>query len=139
MSLVAYGSSDESDNEDEISNGENDKVQQSVKCSTANSKDCSENNSELVSQVNNFSTNEKQDLDNDFKLDLKAIPKPKLASVNIQEIQEEIDEVPCLGKVNYSTLENPPKKKKEPVRISVPSLSEVNFYHLKLDLTLFYI
>lgn len=64
-------------------------------------------------------------VDNSSKnLFLNALPKPK--ATQIDEEFEEDDIIP-MPKVSKFVIEKPPKKPKGPVKILIPSLSDVNF------------
>ena len=135
MSLVAYGSSDESDNdEDTLEEVLPSKESQPIinKQKLNPDKNIHEKSKLNLPTAKNDFNNDINCLDSkannqEHKVNFNLIPKPKSVFQNqsASDIVEDIDDLPSL-KVNYSNIEKPPKKKRQPVKIFAPSLSQVN-------------
>lgn len=128
MSLVAYGSSDESENEEETN--EQPQVLLKVKTEEEAVKNLTNFKLKLPSPktetVNNESATNGDDLSNEVRqLNFGALPKP--VSVDAAtNVTLETDSAPVPRKVDYAKIEKPPKKEKGPAKISIPSLSDVS-------------
>ncbi|XP_043265474.1 proline-rich protein PRCC [Colletes gigas] len=124
MSLVAYDNSDES-SEDEGYNCEMDNVNnaaEKVIVKQTNEKLClpSPKHDAVVTEIK----------DNDFDIDVPSekihfdkLPKPKSLITELEDIIEE-DDIPFPNREKELKSENPIKKDRPPVRITVPSLSD---------------
>ena len=120
MSLVAYGSSDESDNEEEI-NEITPKHLKTCKLDLPSPKQLNhidgDNDESLNKQKLNFDTL------------LKKVEEVEIKSSLIENNIEEEDTKPLPKKVDYGNLEKPPPKRKGPAKITIPSLSDVRKAH----------
>ncbi|XP_014217895.1 proline-rich protein PRCC [Copidosoma floridanum] len=160
MSLVAYGSSDESENEDEYNDqpqvetknpalaAPNEKKSNDVpKSSASKSENVADINREIPTHdktqtsaikdgqksaklnlpipkldQNQDSSSDNTEYSTDEALpDFNVLPKPKM--ILVDEIKE-ADSVPVPKKIDYGSIEMPPKKNKGPAKISIPSLSD---------------
>jgi hypothetical protein len=129
MSLVAYGSSDESENEEGI----DDQPQEQTKTQNIPTQVVNINSQlqlpvpklEQPTDFNDDSVNNH----NVEKLNFNIIPKPKLIKVDNENLIEESDNAPIPNKINYGNIEKPPKPKKGPIKISIPSLADVRSFH----------
>lgn len=118
MSLVAYGSSDESENEEEISETPlvTPKTESNVSKESISSTPDSDTNHNL-NGVNGVNDSE------DVQLNFNILPQPvELNNIDVKEA----DNLPLPKKVDYSNVEKPPKKKKGPTKIVIPSLADVS-------------
>lgn len=152
MSLVAYGSSDESENEEE-EYVEQPQVEIKSSVATVNlqltsSKNDDVNSIEKKQTVQNVTVNNKLNLptpkievtrnsctDNIIDSDEELAPKfdalPKPRNIVVDKIKE-ADNLPIPKKIDYDgVIVKPPKKEKGPAKISIPSLSEVRVIILK--------
>ncbi|XP_058792037.1 proline-rich protein PRCC [Phymastichus coffea] len=117
MSLVAYGSSDESENDEET--GETSPIAQRT-----------ESKVQIkfplpiprTSYINQDSIRNGKNDSIESKLDFNVLPGPVALSNNYAIT--EADNLPLPKKVDYSNVEKPPKKKKGPTKIIIPSLAD---------------
>lgn len=107
MSLVAYDSSDDSENEGEDCQASSIVVTQKPL---------------QTNQTSNVSTD--NGAENESNVIFGSIPQPE----SIKNINDEDDSLPLPKKVDYGDIiEKPPKKSKGPAKIFVPSLSDVSY------------
>ncbi|XP_016837563.1 proline-rich protein PRCC [Nasonia vitripennis] len=122
MSLVAYGSSDESENEET-----NEQPQVEEKTDEEAVKIVSNSKLQLPSPKSKMVNNESATNGNDSIKEVKKInfgELPKPISVNAAIDALETDRAPVPRKVDYGKIEKLPKKEKGPTKISIPSLSD---------------
>ncbi|XP_011500307.1 PREDICTED: proline-rich protein PRCC [Ceratosolen solmsi marchali] len=124
MSLVAYGSSDESDNEEETS--EQPQVERKTQSAAIQNVNKTSKLQLPVPKLEEPHELEGESTNNhkEQTLNFDVIPKPKLIEENIEINLQEIDNAPMPKKIDYGLIEKPPKKKKGPIKISIPSLSD---------------
>ncbi|CAD6224820.1 GSCOCG00005569001-RA-CDS [Cotesia congregata] len=127
--LVAYDSSDESDNEDCPKENTTKNVEITISSDNLKNSKSIQNDikSKLPEPRQKIQENDRLDSSNDVgnsssSLFFNILPKPKNEIIN-EEIDEELDDIPVMSMKNI-TIEKPIKKIREPVKISIPSLSD---------------
>lgn len=125
MSLVAYGSSDESSDEEENNSDTNNKnktVVESTIIQQTSEKLCLPAPKLVESSKEDDVATDSVNIHSSEKIHFDKLPKPKSAIAEAEDIIEE-DDIPLKKEIEIKP-EKPVKKDRAPVKISVPSLSD---------------